>query len=247
MKRRMKEEYDVIILCGGKGTRLYPLTADIPKPMVKIGDLPVIEHIIKLYEFYGYRNIKLLTGYKGEVIQNYFEDKYKDRRGINIQCIDTGENSDTAERIWQIRNTVTNTFFLSYSDVLADLNLASMLKFHKKHKKVGTMAVYPLTTSYGIVRFDEDKIAYEYLEKPIIKSLFINAGFFIFNSTLFDLWEWSSTDFSKGMLVKLCRERLIACYEHKGFWSGMDTVRENEILNEMWRTGKAKWAVWKKQ
>ena len=239
----MKEEFDVIILCGGKGTRLYPLTADIPKPMVKIGDLPVIEHIIRLYKFFGFYNIKLLVGYKGDIIQNYFKDRYEE---MNIQCIETGEESDTAERIWQIRNSVSDTFFLSYSDVLADLNLDSMLEIHKKHKKIGTMAAYPLMTSYGIVKFDGNKTAYEYLEKPIIDVFSINAGFFIFNSTLFDHWEWSSTDFSKGMLVKLCREKLIACYEHEGFWSGMDTVRENEILNEMWERGKAKWAVWKK-
>jgi glucose-1-phosphate cytidylyltransferase len=241
----MKEKYDVIILCGGKGTRLYPLTANIPKPMVKIGDLPVIEHIIRLYEFYKFHNIKLLVGYKGDIIQNYFEDRCTDKK-MNIHCIETGEESDTAERIWQIRNKVSNTFFLSYSDVLADLNLDSMLEFHKKHGKVGTMATYPLTTSYGIVKFDDNRIAYEYLEKPIIDAFSINAGFFILNSTLFDYWGWSSTDFSKGMLFKLCRGGLIACYEHKGFWSGMDTVRENEILNEMWRTGEAKWAVWKK-
>lgn len=239
----MKEDYDVIILCGGKGTRLYPLTADIPKPMVKIGDLPIIEHIIRLYISWGFHNIKLLVGYKGDIIRNYFKDKYEE---LNIQCIETGEDSDTAERIWQIRNNVSETFFLSYSDVLTDLNLNSMLEFHKSHKKVGTMATYPLTTSYGIVNFGNDKIAYEYLEKPVIDAFSINAGFFIFDSTLFDHWDWGSTDFSKGMLVKLCREKLMACYKHKDFWSGMDTVRENEILNELWNTGKAKWAVWKK-
>lgn len=234
---------DVVILCGGKGTRLYPLTADIPKPMVKIGDLPVIEHIIRLYGYYNFKNIKLLLGFKGDLIREYFEDNPIE--GLDIQCIDTGLEADTAERIWKIRNEVTDEFFLSYSDVLADVDLSSMLEFHRKKGCLGTLAVYPLLTSYGIVKLDKDNIATQYLEKPVINDYLINAGFFIFNSSLFDEWEWSSTDFSKGMLVKLCREQKVACYEHNGFWSGMDTVRENEILNRLWKNGEAKWAVWK--
>jgi glucose-1-phosphate cytidylyltransferase len=239
----MEKEYDVIILCGGKGTRLYPLTADIPKPLVKVGDLPVLEHVIKLFEFFGFINIKLLIGYKGDTIQNYFKDRYEN---MSIQFIDTGVESNTAERVWKVRNKVSDTFFLAYSDVLADINLDSMLRFHSSHGNIGTMATYPLLTSYGIVKFDESKIAYEYLEKPIINDLAINAGFFVFNSTLFDLWEWNDTDFSKGMITKLCRIKQMGCYEHNGFWSGMDTVRENELLCEMWESGDAKWAVWKK-
>lgn len=239
----MNKEPDVIILCGGKGTRLYPLTANIPKPMVKIGEMPVIEHVINIFKFYGFKNIKLLIGYKGDVIRDYFENRYTD---INIQCIDTGIESNTAERIWQVRNMVSDTFFLAYSDVLADIDLGAMLKFHEKNGVTGTMATYPLLTSYGIVKFDKNKIASEYLEKPIIKDYSINAGSFVFNSTLFDHWEFKEPDFSRGMIGKLCGNKLMGCYEHSGFWSGMDTVRENEILNKMWDDNEAKWAVWKK-
>lgn len=238
----LNNENDVLILAGGKGTRLYPLAANIPKPMVKIGDLPVVEHIIRLFEYHGFRNIKLLVGYKKEVIEDYFEGRYGH---LNLECIDTGEDSDTAERIWKVRNTISETFFLSYADVLADLDLKSMFEFHIKHNKIGTVATYSLTTSYGIIYFDEDNIAYKYVEKPVIPDYHINAGYFIFNSTLFDHWDWQSKDFSKGMLVKLSREQQLACYKHEGFWSGMDTVRENEILCHMWESGDAKWAVWR--
>ncbi len=238
------DEYDVVILAGGHGTRMYPLTANIPKPMVKIGGIPVIEHTIRLFEYYGFKNIKILVGYKKEVIQNYFNGRYNN---LNIECIDTGEKSDTAERIWKVRDMVSNTFFLSYSDLLADINLNALLNFHKKSKKIGTMAVYPLKTSYGVVYFDDSKIAYRYDEKPILYDYNVNAGYFVFNSDLFDNWSWESTDFSRSMLVKLSREHQLACYKHEGFWGGMDTVRENELLNKIWNSGDAKWAVWKKK
>lgn len=239
----MDKDYDVLILAGGRGTRLYPLTADIPKPMVRIGDMPVLEHIVKLFDYYGFMNIKILVGYKGDFIRDYFEDKYD----LRIRCIDTGLDSDTAERIWKVRNKITETFFLSYADVLSDINLERMLEFHFKKGKIGTMATYPLITSYGIVYLDGDNLAHKYVEKPMITDYQINAGYFVFNISLFDNWEWRHSDFSKGMLVKLCRERQIACYQHNGFWSGMDTVRENEILNKMWDSGDAKWAVWRKR
>jgi len=237
-------ECDVVVLAGGKGKRLYPLTMDLPKPMVRIGDMPVLEHLVKLFEYYGLSSIKILVGYKGDIIKKYFHGRYTN---LDIQCIDTGSDADTAERLWQVRNKVSDTFFLSYSDVLADIDLQRMYEFHEKAGKKGTMATYPLTTSYGIVHFDGDNIAYEYREKPMFENYHINAGFFVFNSSIFDTWEWGSRDFSKGMIVKLARERQLACYRHDGFWSGMDTVRENEILNEMWNSGDARWAVWRRK
>lgn len=239
----MKKEVDVVILCGGKGSRLYPLTGKVPKPMVKIGDLPVLEHLIKYYQYYGYRNFKLLLGYKGESIKDYFKNRYKN---LHIEYLDTGINTNTAERIWQIKDKLPRIFLLSYADVLANINLKEEMAFHLSHKKVGTMSIVPLKTSYGVVKFDSHSIATNYLEKPIFYDRWINAGFFIFNSTLFNYWSWESKDFSQGMLVKLAKLGLLGCFKHYGFWSGMDTVRENSVLNELWNKGEAKWALWRK-
>lgn len=247
----MRKDNDVVLLCGGKGSRLRPLTWDAPKPMIRIGSLPIVEHAIRLYEYYEYENFKLLIGYMGEIIQKYFKHR---KSASNIKCIDTGLDAGTAERIWQVRNQLSDTFLLSYADVLADLNVDQQMMFHRKHQKIGTMTVTPLRTSYGVVNFDSNGIAYDYLEKPVLYDYWINAGSFVFESSLFDYWEWEDTDFSRGMLSSLSRAGLIGCYVHNGFWSTMDTIREYEILNELWEEsfqlkpemGEAKWAIWRK-
>lgn len=232
---------DVVILAGGKGTRLHPITHNVPKPMLSIGPMPIMEHVMRIFGYYGFKNFKILTGYRGDVIRKHFESR---NSTMCIECIPTGIKSDTAERIWRVRNKVSDTFFLSYADVLANINFRTQLIFHHKKGKVGTMAVVPLRIPYGIAKFDEKNIAFDYLEKPILLDCWVNAGFFIFNSDLFDHWEWWDTDFSKGMLPALSKSGMLACYKHDGFWATMDTVREYEILNNLWKSGKAKWAVW---
>lgn len=235
---------EVVLLAGGKGTRLHPLTHNVPKPMLRIGSMPIMEHVIRIFEYFGFKKFKILTGYGGNVIRKYFECR---NSASCIECIPTGIKSDTAERIWKVRNKLSDTFFLSYTDVLADIDLRAQLVFHHEKGKIGTMAVVPLRTTYGIVKSDEENIAFEYLEKPILYDYWANAGFFVFNSALFDHWESSDTDFSKGMLPALSKSGKMACYKHDGFWATMDTVREYEILNDLWNRGEAKWAVWKEK
>ena len=236
------EKIDVVILAGGKGSRLYPLTKDIPKPLVRIGELPVLGHIVKYFGHFGIKNVKVLVGYKGDAIREYFRDNFKE---MNIECIDTGEDSDTAERLWQIRKAVSDRFILSYSDVLSNINLNNEVSFHIKKGKVGTMGLVPLRTPYGVLSLDDNDIAVDYVEKPVFYDYWMNCGLFVFEKALFDYWDWKNTDFSKGMLVKLAKLSQLSGYKHQGFWSGMDTIRENEILNELWKKNEAEWAVWK--
>jgi glucose-1-phosphate cytidylyltransferase len=238
------QSIEVVILAGGKGTRLHPLTRNVPKPMLTIGPIPILEHVIEIFEYFGFKRFKILTGYKGKVIRNYLERR---NSTSHIECIPTGIESDTAERIWRIRNKVSDTFFLSYADVLADIDFKTQLRFHHEKGKIGTMAVAPLTTTYGVVKFNKENIAFNYLEKPILYDYWINAGFFVFNSSIFDHWEKSEKDFSKGMLPLLAKSGKLACYKHDGFWGTMDTIREYEVLNELWNRGEAKWAVWKEK
>ena len=236
------DKIDVVILAGGKGSRLYPLTKDIPKPLVKIGNIPIIEHIVRYFIYFGLNNIKLLIGHKGGDIKEFFEHNFKE---VNIECIDTGEESETAERLWQIRRLVSDRFILSYSDVLHNVDLTDQIRLHLNKKKLGTMGIVPLRTSYGILKMDVNDIAIDYYEKPVFYNHWMNCGLFVFEKAVFDYWDWKDKDFSKGMLVKLAQLSQLAGYKHNGFWSGMDTVRENEILNELWEKNEAEWAVWK--
>jgi len=236
---------DVVILAGGKGSRLYPLTKDIPKAMVKIGEYPVIEHIVRYFLHFGLKRVKILIGHKGEVICHHFESNFR-HKNTRIECIPTGEEAGTAERIWRARKQLTSTFLLSYSDVLYNINLDEMMKFHIQKGKVGTMGVVPLRTSYGVLKIDKANVAVDYLEKPIFQYIWMNCGLFIFKKMIFDYWEWIDNDFSLGLIPKLSRISQIAAYKHLSFWSGMDTVRESEILNELWKKNEAEWAVWRK-
>lgn len=239
-----KRELDVVILCGGKGTRMHPLTQNNPKPMVKIGGIPVVEHIIRHYVFYGLTNFKLLTGHLGKVIHDYFKKKRIDR--AKIECIDTGKESGTAERLWMVRDLVTSTFLWNYADDVGDVNIKEEMRFHQEKKKLLTMTVVPLRTSYGLVKINRENIATKYIEKPTIYQRWINAGFFIMEKGVFKTWNFSNSDFSRGMLTKLAQIGELACFKHQGFWSGVDTVRDYEILNELWRKNESAWAVWRK-
>lgn len=242
MKRR---DIDVVLLCGGKGTRMYPLTREIPKPLIKIGDFPIIEHIIRHYAHFGFRKFKILTGYLGNVLHEYFK-KHK-ISNLNIKCIDTGEDSGTAERLWQVKDRVSEVFFWNYGDDIGDVNLDQEFKFHKKKGKLATITLAPLAVPYGVVKFNENFISSSFLEKPVLYDCFINAGFFIMEKKIFDFWDLSDPDISKIILPKLAKLGELSCFVHKGFWSGVDTVRDYQILTELWEKNQATWVTWMKK
>lgn len=223
---------------------MHPLTRSNPKPMVKIGGIPLVEHNIRHYVFYGFTSFKLLTGHLGKVIHDYFKKTRVNQ--AKIECLDTGENSGTAERLWMVRDLVSSTFLWNYADDLGNVDIRKELKFHQKKKKIITMSVVPLRTRFGVVKIDHENIATDFVEKPVIYNRWINAGFFVMEKDVFKIWDFSSPDFSKGMLIKLAKMGELACFKHQGFWSGVDTIQEYEKLNELWKKNESGWAVWRR-
>lgn len=217
---------------------MLPISTEIPKPMVPIGNMPIVAHQLRFFYGYGLTSFKLLVGYKKEHISEYFSSFDP---MLKIRCIDTGLESKTAERIWQVRERLSDPFLLTYGDVLSDIDVDKLVAFHEKKQKPGTMAVTPLRTSFGVVSFDSDGIANAYHEKPTISGHWVNAGYFVFSHALFDYWIEDELDFSKGVLTELSKKGLLACFKHQGFWETMDTPHEVRRLDEIWKSGKAPW------
>jgi len=227
----------VAILCGGKGTRFRPMSESIPKPMAQIGDMPILEHTMRIYAYFGYNEFVLLLGYKGEVIVDYFTETYPE---WDIEFKFTGVNTQTGERIFKAKNLLGDSFFLTYGDGLANINLKEELKFHQSHKGIGTIMIIPMPSPFGVVTLDDNRVK-NFIEKPILTEHWINGGFFIFNSEIFD---YGGKDLEKEILPKLAEKGLLYAYKHTDFWRCMDHYKDYAQLNELWKNGAAKWAVW---
>jgi glucose-1-phosphate cytidylyltransferase len=229
----------VAILCGGKGTR-FQGKGGIPKPMARIGEMPILEHIMRIYSYHGYDDFVLLIGYKGGVIMDYFSEAHPD---WSIEFKYTGIEANTAERVFKARELLSERFFLTYGDGLADIDLNEELAFHKKHRGVGTVAVTPMPSQFGIVTYNSEGRIREFREKPVLRDRWINAGFFIFEPEFFD-YEVGG-DLERDVLPEMARKGVLYAYKHLGFWKCMDQYKDYIQLNELWNNGKAKWAVWR--
>lgn len=228
----------VAILCGGKGTRFQSLTEEMPKPMAKIGVMPILEHIMRIYAHYGHNEFVLLLGYKGGVILDYFSEKYPE---WDIEFKFTGVKAQTGERVFKARESLDETFFLTYGDGLADINLREELKFHKSHKGVGTATVTPMPSPFGDVSLAKNNKIMDFTEKPILTEHWINGGFFVFNSEIFD---YKGKDLEKDILPALAKKGQLYAYKHTGFWRCMDHYKDYNLLNDLWKNGEAKWVIW---
>tara|TARA_B100001123_G_C15324276_1_gene1028975 strand:+ start:3106 stop:3810 length:705 start_codon:yes stop_codon:yes gene_type:complete len=230
----------VVILCGGLGSRLSEETSVKPKPMVKIGKTPILLHIIKYYEKFGYNEFIIALGYKGYVIKKFFKSKkYKSK----IHLVDTGKKTLTGGRVKKLKKLLKNEkeFMLTYGDGLANVNLVKLLKFHRKHKKIATVtAVHPP------VRFGELEIN---LKKPTVKKFqekvqaklgWINGGFFIFKKEVLELFKKNEM-LERGPLQKLTKSKNLVAYKHYGFWQCMDTLRDKILLEKMYKKNKMTW------
>lgn len=223
----------VVILCGGLGSRLAEETKIIPKPMIKIGNKPIISHIIKIYEKNGFKKFILATGYKSNIIKSYFKNSK------NIQCIYTGKRTLTGGRVLKLKKYFkkNENFMLTYGDGLTNQNLIKLCKHHIKNKKIGTMTVVKPPARFGEVFFEKNIIK-KFDEKPQLSSSWINGGFFVFNYKIFKYIKNSKIMLEREPLNKLVKEKQLSAFIHRGFWQCMDTLRDKETLNKLIKSKK---------
>ena len=227
----------IVILCGGKGTRLSEETKLIPKPMVKIGKKPILIHIMNIYQKYGFNEFVLAVGYKGFVIENYLKKNKK----FKVKIFKTGLNNLTGKRLFKLRNYLKNErFMLTYGDGVTNQNLKSLLNFHVKNKKIATLTAVRPPTRFGELSLNNKSTVNKFEEKPHINQGWINGGFFVFEPQIFNFLSNKNTMLEREPINKLVKKKQLAAYQHRGFWHCMDTMRDKILLNKIWRK-KKKW------
>ena len=225
----------VVILAGGKGTRMLENTATIPKPMVEIGGKPVILHIIDHFEKFGNFEFFICTGYKEEVIFEYFK---KNNRS-NINLISTGLETNTGGRILLTKDFIDENFIMTYGDGLSDINIKDLINFHQTHKGIATISVNKPVSRFGLVDFNETGEVRTFIEKPILDN-YVNMGYMILEPPVYEYIEEDSI-FEKEPLTNLAKENKIYAFKHEGFFRPMDTHREYLELNKLWDDEEAPW------
>jgi len=230
-----------VILAGGLGTRMVEETATKPKPMVKIGEMPIIWHIMKIYASYGITDFIICSGYKSEIIKEFFE-KYSETWKVIV--VDTGQETMTGGRLKKVEKFLDGeTFCFTYGDTLNDLNIKNLLKFHKKMKKLATVTACIPPEKYGILKIDSD-VVIDFIEKPIKEGEWVNGGFFVLEPEIFDYIADDSTVWEKEPLQKLTKENQLAAYKHTGFYQPMDTLSDKKNLEKLWKSENPSWKVW---
>lgn len=259
---------DVIILCGGKGSRLSEETIEKPKPMVEIGGKPILWHLMKYYSEFGYKRFVLALGYKGDYIKNYFYNlRYTSsdftlkldpnekpiffnptvEKDWEITFIDTGENTLKGGRIKRLEKYIkSDNFHLTYGDGLSNINLNQLVKFHMSHGKIATVSAVRPPSRFGEMILNGDNVEV-FDEKSQMHIGNINGGFFVLNKKIFEyLTTDQNCDFEFGPLQVIVKEKQLKAYVHNDFWQCMDNIREKNLLNELWSQKKAPWNIWTK-
>ena len=256
----------VVILCGGLGTRLREETEFKPKPMVIIGNRPILWHIMKFYAHYGFKDFILCLGYKGEMIKKYFYDYVllnndftielgnnkniavhsdHNEEGWRVTLADTGELALKGARLKRIEKYIDGPqFMVAYGDDLANIDINALLAFHRSHGKLATVTGINPTSRFGELRIKGDRVE-SFSEKPKEGQSLISGGFFVFNREFLDyLSDDDDCDLEIGALEKAAKDGQLLVYKHNGFWVYMDTIRDTEYLNKLWKENKAEWKVW---
>jgi glucose-1-phosphate cytidylyltransferase len=233
----------VVILCGGRGTRLQEHTQDIPKPLVEIGGMPIVWHVIQLYAVQGFRRFLLATGYKGELIER-FVGAQRWPEGVRVDCIDTGLETQTGGRIKLLEGHLQDDEMLcaTYSDGVADIDLGALLAFHSAHGARATMTVVRPQLQFGVTELARDGTVRGFREKPRSEH-WINGGFFCFDSDVLSYLERDSV-LERTPLERLAADGQLRAHRHEGFWECMDTYKDAVQLNDMWASGEAPWRMW---
>jgi len=232
----------LVILAGGYGTRLSEETKIKPKPLVKIGNKPIIWHIMKFYSHYGINNFIICLGYKGNILVKELK-KFISKESWNIRFVQTGLKTMTGGRIKKIEKFVSDeeNFCLSYGDGLSDVNIKKLINFNKKKKKIATLTAVRYKNPKGILIFSNDSKIKKIKEKPIE---YINGGFFVLSKKIFKFLKDSNTVFERDCLPKLTRQKELIAFKHNGFWACMDTLREKKELNKIYKSKEKAWKVW---
>ena len=226
----------VVVLCGGKGTRLSEYTEEIPKPLINVGNKPILWHIVQMYKKFGHKDFIFCLGYKGEKIKEYF----KDEKNANIQFVETGLETNKAERVQKVKNLIKgDDFFVTYGDDLSDIDIKKLCEFHKKNKKIVTLTAVNLESSFGILELNNKNEVVGFREKPKLE-FFMNGGFYIFNKKIFNYMK-KGYDLEKDILKELAKIKQIAAFKHNGFWKSMNTLKDVIELNELYGKGQMRW------
>ena len=228
-----------VILCGGLGSRLSEETKIKPKPMVKIGNKPILSHIIDIYKHYGFNKFILALGYKSKFIKNYY---YNKKIGCRLDLVYTGNNTLTGGRLLRLKKyfSKSETFMLTYGDGVTSQNIKKLVAFHKSHKKIATMTAVRPPARFGELKLKGNKIL-KFEEKPQVSENWINGGFFVFDSKIFDFIKDDKTMLEREPLEKLAKIGELVAFKHSGFWQCMDTIRDKNLLNKLWKEKKAPW------
>jgi len=235
--------HDVVILCGGHGTRLREQTQSIPKALVEIGGRPILWHVIRIYAEQGFRRFLLATGHRGELIERFVrEDGLPD--GLAIECVPTGEDTPTGGRVARLGDRLRGgRFCLTYADGVADVDLRAELAFHEGHGQRGTMTVVQPRLQFGVARLDGDARVAGFEEKPRFDG-WVNGGFFVFEESVLGLLDETSV-LEREPLERLAVAGELRAFRHTGFWECMDTYKDAVLLNELWSAGRAPWKRWR--
>ena len=232
----------VVILAGGLGTRISEESHAQPKPMIKIGGMPVLLHIMKIYSYYKINEFIICLGYKGDVIKNFFSNY--DSTPWNVQLIDTGLDTMTGGRLKRIQKHIDDTFCVTYGDGLSDININNLISFHKEKKSLVTLTAIHPPERFGVLSLSGDYVS-EFHEKHRGESSWINGGFFVSEPEIFDyLQDGDMTILERVPLETLSKEGKLTAFKHNGFWFPMDTLRDKRYLENLWNTKKAPWKVW---
>lgn len=255
----------VVLLAGGFGTRISEESHLKPKPMIEIGEMPMLWHIMKGYAHFGFNEFVICAGYKQHVIKEWFADYFlhtsdvtfdftngnemiihnKHAEAWKVTVVDTGLHTMTGGRVKRIREYIGDEpFLLTYGDAVGDLDINALLKFHNAHGKIGTISVYNFGQNKGVLEIGENGTVNAFREKSDLDGDLINIGFMVMNPEIFDRIEGDETVFEQNSLNSLVRDGELKAYVHHGFWQCMDTLREKQQLEKLWASGNAPWKLW---
>lgn len=254
----------VVLLAGGLGTRLSEETVLKPKPMVEIGGMPILWHIMKIYSSHGYNEFVVCLGYKGYLIKEYFANYFLHKSDVTIDLsnnslkihdsqaepwkitlVDTGNESMTGGRIKRVQEHIgDNPFLLTYGDGVSNVDITKLVQFHKENGKFCTVTSVQPSGRFGALDIGQNNEVHSFMEKPKGDGAWINGGFFVCEPSVFDFIEGDSTTWEREPMEQIAKENQMVTFKHEGFWKPMDTLRDKQELEADWSTGKAKWKIW---